>query len=111
MLVADPRFAKCELRVAGTGSEALTPALCDRVLATKRLDLSNNYAPTEATITSTYWPCTPGWNRLSVPIGRPIGNVLVYVLDERLRPVAAGVPASSTSEASGSRAATSGDRV
>ena len=52
-------------------------------------ELHNLYGPTEAAVDVTSWRCAPGQD--SVPIGAPIWNTRVYVLDERLRPVAPGV--------------------
>ncbi|MEO7330145.1 MAG: amino acid adenylation domain-containing protein, partial [Minicystis sp.] len=49
----------------------------------------NMYGPTETTIWSTIHPITPGED--SVPIGRPIANTQVFVLDARLAPVPLGV--------------------
>ncbi len=54
----------------------------------------NLYGPTETTITATYYATTTavqaGQQRL--PIGRPIANVQVYVVDRQMRPVPVGVP-------------------
>ncbi|MQY17212.1 non-ribosomal peptide synthetase [Nocardia macrotermitis] len=51
--------------------------------------LHNLYGPTEAAVDVTSWECVVGEE--SVPIGAPIWNTQVYVLDERLRPVPPGV--------------------
>jgi len=53
----------------------------------------NNYGPTECTVvaTSGLVPAQKQSQRLP-PIGRPISNTQVYVLDESLRPVAEGTP-------------------
>ena len=53
--------------------------------------LANLYGPTEAAIDVSVWHCAPGeaHARAGVPIGRPIDNVSLYVLDaglERARP-------------------------
>jgi amino acid adenylation domain-containing protein len=54
--------------------------------------LFNEYGPTEATVWSTVFECEPGGGESSVPIGRPIPNTRVYVLDRHLQPVPSGVP-------------------
>jgi aspartate racemase len=54
--------------------------------------LFNEYGPTEATVWSTVFECEPGGNESSVPIGRPIANARVYLLDRRMQPVPVGVP-------------------
>ncbi len=53
--------------------------------------LYNEYGPTEATVWCTVFRCEPGGKRESVPIGRPIANTQVYVLDAQLQPVPIGV--------------------
>ncbi|MEK6278965.1 MAG: amino acid adenylation domain-containing protein [Acidobacteriota bacterium] len=55
------------------------------------VELHNLYGPTEATIDVTWWPCEKNSDRRSVPIGRPIANTQVYVLDEWLEPAPLGV--------------------
>ncbi|HEX8149651.1 MAG TPA: amino acid adenylation domain-containing protein [Pyrinomonadaceae bacterium] len=59
----------------------------------KRLDaeLHNLYGPTEAAVDVTFWRCESSPGRRSVPIGRPIANTQVYVLDAQLEPVPVGV--------------------
>ncbi|WP_227982415.1 amino acid adenylation domain-containing protein [Nocardia spumae] len=51
--------------------------------------LHNLYGPTEAAVDVTYWACAP--ENDVVPIGAPVWNTQVYVLDETLRPVPPGV--------------------
>ncbi|MDE1195030.1 MAG: amino acid adenylation domain-containing protein [Pseudomonas sp.] len=53
--------------------------------------LFNLYGPTEAAIDVTHWTCRsePG---ASVPIGRPIANLQIHILDSRLNPQPIGVP-------------------
>ena len=50
----------------------------------------NTYGPAETTIDMTWWECQPG--ATEVPIGHPMINTRVYVLDRFLRPVPVGVP-------------------
>ncbi|MDH6108607.1 amino acid adenylation domain-containing protein/non-ribosomal peptide synthase protein (TIGR01720 family) [Kitasatospora sp. MAP12-44] len=54
-------------------------------------ELHNLYGPTEAAVDVTFWQCVRGDEGVSVPIGRPVANTRVYVLDGALRPVAPGV--------------------
>ncbi len=54
--------------------------------------LLHMYGPTESTVFATYYPVDSIDDRLgSIPIGRPLANTTVYVLDERLEPVPLGV--------------------
>ena len=52
--------------------------------------LVNEYGPTEATVWATAHRCSPGDS--PVPIGNPIRNTQVYVLDRRQRPLPVGFP-------------------
>ncbi|MFI6039793.1 amino acid adenylation domain-containing protein, partial [Streptomyces sp. NPDC051315] len=75
------------------GGEAASPAHARKALAEyPGLRLVNGYGPVEAMIfVSTHLVTAADARRPSIPIGRPIGNERMYVLDERLRPVPAGV--------------------
>ncbi|MFP4099133.1 non-ribosomal peptide synthetase family protein [Coleofasciculus sp.] len=55
----------------------------------------NHYGPTEATVgVTTFTVKNPAacYNPQTVPLGRPLANTQVYVLDKRLQPVPIGVP-------------------
>ncbi len=59
--------------------------------------LINTYGPTEATVVSTLCELRPEASQdpgtwTEPPIGRPLGNALVYILDGHLNPVPIGVP-------------------
>ncbi|MEU6072135.1 amino acid adenylation domain-containing protein, partial [Streptomyces sp. NPDC047082] len=70
------------------GGEALPAALADSMRALTE-DLTNLYGPTETTIWSTSADLADGTG--APPIGRPIANTRVYVLDGGLQSVAPGV--------------------
>ena len=74
------------LIVAGEASSA---ALVGRWAAGRQL--INAYGPTEATVCATLHLCDPA-HRESPPIGRPISNTRIYILDDWRRPVPVGVP-------------------
>ncbi|WP_326595004.1 amino acid adenylation domain-containing protein [Streptomyces sp. NBC_01803] len=78
-------------RVVCSGEE-LPRALQNRFLARSGAQLHNLYGPTEAAIDVTAWTCRDDGDPRPVPIGFPIANTRMYVLDRRLRPVPAGVP-------------------
>jgi amino acid adenylation domain-containing protein len=73
---------------ACAGGEPLRPELARDLLA-RVGTLWNQYGPTEATVTATIDRVTDADR---VTIGRPIPNVQVHVVDERLRPQPIGVP-------------------
>ncbi|HZP18252.1 MAG TPA: non-ribosomal peptide synthetase, partial [Terriglobales bacterium] len=77
------------------GGEAARWDLVERVRQAGKCAVLNHYGPTEATVGC----CTfsPGendvsqWEPATVPIGRPIANDEIYILDQRLQPVPVGV--------------------
>ena len=54
--------------------------------------LYNEYGPTEATVWSSVYKCQPQEALARVPIGRPIANTQIYLLDSHLQLVPIGVP-------------------
>ncbi|WP_064062527.1 non-ribosomal peptide synthetase, partial [Rhodococcus gordoniae] len=79
------------LRHVFASGEALPPALAARTRALLTdAGLHNLYGPTEAAVDVTYHEVTDA-DTVSVPIGAPVWNTRVYVLDERLAPVPVGV--------------------
>lgn len=55
--------------------------------------LINGYGPTENTTFTCCYPIPPNWNGCSsVPIGKPISQTTVYILDKQMQPVPIGVP-------------------
>ncbi|MCK1795668.1 amino acid adenylation domain-containing protein [Streptomyces sp. XM4193] len=75
------------------GGEAMSSPAARRLLAANpSLVLHNGYGPTETTVMPTVFTMRgPDEVPLSVPIGRPMDNRRVYVLDARLRLVPRGV--------------------
>ncbi|MBS0151275.1 MAG: amino acid adenylation domain-containing protein [Nitrospira sp.] len=56
------------------------------------VELHNLYGPTEAAIDVTVWSCNPSAPADPIPIGRPIANTQIYLVDQRGEPVPIGVP-------------------
>jgi amino acid adenylation domain-containing protein len=80
------------LRTVIVAGEACRRELLERhALLTPQARLFNEYGPTEAAVWCTVHETTPGATDESVPIGRPIADAQVYVLDEQMRPVPPGV--------------------
>ncbi|HEX8935881.1 MAG TPA: amino acid adenylation domain-containing protein, partial [Pseudonocardiaceae bacterium] len=73
--------------------EALSVTAAQQIqAATSCRRIANIYGPTEATVYVTAWYSEPGARvDQAPPIGRPIANTQVYVLDSGLRPVPIGV--------------------
>jgi len=81
--------AEAPLRVVLTGADTLHHYPSAKL----PFFLVNNYGPTECTVVATSSPILPD-ERPShrPPIGRPIANTEVYILDEHLKPVPKGTP-------------------
>jgi amino acid adenylation domain-containing protein len=83
------------LRRVICSGEALSMDLQERFFTRLNCELHNLYGPTEAAIDVTFWQCQPQAKSLykyhTVPIGRPIANTQIYVLDKYLQPVPIGV--------------------
>ncbi|HVS00902.1 MAG TPA: amino acid adenylation domain-containing protein, partial [Thermoanaerobaculia bacterium] len=92
-----PRPLPPSLRVMIVGNEKALP---ERFAAWRRLigegvRSTNAYGPTEDTVTTTIYESALGPDeevQRTVPIGRPLDNKQVYVLDGEMRPVPVGVP-------------------
>ncbi len=109
VFLEEPRLGECgNLRRVIASGEALPLELAQRFAARLGAALHNLYGPTEASVEVTAWRCGSESYRGGVPIGRPIANVRIHLLDRGGAPVPVGVPASCTSVASGSRAAICG---
>ncbi|GAA0290740.1 hypothetical protein GCM10010302_31620 [Streptomyces polychromogenes] len=89
--VEDPGAGRCRsLRRVVCSGEALPEELKNRFLDVLDVPLHNLYGPTEAAVDVTHWDCRRE-DAGPVPIGRPIWNTSLYVLDPRGRPVPVGV--------------------
>lgn len=77
-------------RVFCSGEE-LTADQRDRFHARITAELHNLYGPTEAAVDVSYWPAGPEDSSNPIPIGFPVWNTALAVLDDRLRPVPPGL--------------------
>jgi amino acid adenylation domain-containing protein len=80
------------LRRLFCGGEALSSDLVDRVLERFNIELVNLYGPTETSIDASSWTCRAGFGGGVAPIGRPLANLRVHILDAHLCPVPVGTP-------------------
>lgn len=96
-LEEDVRQCRSLKRVICSG-EALPYELQQRFFERLDAELHNLYGPTEAAVDVSYWRCRPegdapeGDARKVVPIGRPVANTQLYILDRDGQPSPMGVP-------------------
>jgi amino acid adenylation domain-containing protein len=91
LFLDDPRAGDCRsLRSVVCSGEALPKAMQDRFF--QRLDaaLVNLYGPTEAAVDVSVWDCDRTSTLPFVPIGKPIANTQLYILDAALQQIPVG---------------------
>jgi amino acid adenylation domain-containing protein len=81
----------CSLKRVFCSGEALPYDLQRRFFDHLDVELHNLYGPTEAAVDVTYWPCQRDSALQIVPIGYPVANTQMYILDPQLQPVPIGV--------------------
>ncbi|HET9478657.1 MAG TPA: amino acid adenylation domain-containing protein, partial [Pyrinomonadaceae bacterium] len=91
----DAKLPECvRLTVAGSEKVSLEGVAIWRRVASAKNTLLNAYGVSEATITSTLYRVNPNLDHVGsadcLPIGRPIANTQVYLLDRHLSPVPIG---------------------
>ncbi len=89
MLLPGGSDALVSLRRIIAGGEPLPPGLIKELGPFIAEQIVNMYGPTEATVMSTTWEVDP--RAASIPIGRPINNVQIFVLDHHRHLVPVGV--------------------
>ncbi|KAF7600495.1 MAG: non-ribosomal peptide synthetase [Candidatus Dactylopiibacterium carminicum] len=89
--LATPGARGLQLQRVFCSGEELPAPLRDRFHATLSGELHNLYGPTEAAVDVSYWPAGRDDHAHPVPIGFPVWNTWLYVLDERMRPLPPGV--------------------
>ncbi|WP_241775299.1 amino acid adenylation domain-containing protein, partial [Pseudomonas corrugata] len=87
--VEEPSLVDCRsLRQVFASGEALPVDLVRRFMGQHPAALVNLYGPTEAAIDVSVWRCSV--DDVIVPIGKPIANLRLYILDESLQPLPIG---------------------
>ncbi|WP_204290670.1 non-ribosomal peptide synthetase [Micromonospora gifhornensis] len=89
--LAEPTAATCTgLRRVFVSGEELPTAVQRRFHQLFDAELHNLYGPTEAAVEVSAWQCRPD-DTGPVPIGRPVWNTRLHVLDDQLNPLPIGV--------------------
>ncbi|HIO53776.1 MAG TPA: amino acid adenylation domain-containing protein [Chromatiales bacterium] len=92
LFLEDPKVDQCTtLRRVICSGEALPFDTQQRFFSRLDAELHNLYGPTEASIDVTYWTCERNPSSHRVPIGYPIANTQIYILDRYQQPVPIGV--------------------
>jgi amino acid adenylation domain-containing protein len=79
------------LRLVFASGEALTQDLVKSFAQKSQANLHNLYGPTETAIDVTFYSCDPGGSGINVPIGQPIANTQIHILNDQQQPVPVGV--------------------
>ena len=81
------------IRVLVIGGESLEAVMVEAVRDhAPRMRIFNEYGPTEATVGCSAWELRAEDRHGPVPIGHPVANTMLYVLDRHGQPVPAGTP-------------------
>jgi non-ribosomal peptide synthetase component F len=83
-LAASPELTSnlSSLKQVFTSGEALLPEHVSTFkLLLPQVKLMNLYGPTEASIDVSYYDCIENNQRITIPIGKPIDNTQLYILD------------------------------
>lgn len=82
---------KClSLKHIFVSGDVLYPQLQQIFFSKLNCELHNLYGPTEASIDVTHWQCKKGLTLSFVPIGKPITNTQIYILDHHLKETSVG---------------------
>ena len=93
LMESSPSGRLASLKVAIVAGESCPVTLVkDHFRRLPHAALYNEYGPTEATVWCSVYRCEPRDESNRVPIGRPIANTQLYVLDSHLQVVPVGVP-------------------
>lgn len=92
VLLDQGRLVGCHsLRRVYCGGEALSNKVEKQFYKQQKAELYNLYGPTEAAIEVSSWKCSGDWERSFLPLGRPITNAQIYILDKHLNAVPSGL--------------------
>jgi amino acid adenylation domain-containing protein len=83
--------ATSPLRRVICGGEKLPVETVRRFSERMTAELHHSYGPTETSIAVTEWTCPQGYAGATVPMGRPLANTRIYVLDPEMQLLPVGV--------------------
>lgn len=69
-------------RIAISGGDTLRKEFIKKIA--KKIRVFNTYGPTETTVCASYYEYNENYDLDSIPVGRPINNVNIYILDDNL---------------------------
>ncbi|WDD36769.1 amino acid adenylation domain-containing protein (plasmid) [Nostoc sp. UHCC 0926] len=96
VLVAEPGLSECSsLRLVFAGGEALKKRVWDEFNGTLSIPLINLYGPAETTIDTAFHRCRERENTVTIPLGNPVPDTSLYILDSDRLPVPIGTPGES----------------
>jgi non-ribosomal peptide synthetase component F/acyl carrier protein len=93
MLLLDERARKVlgRLQALLIGGEPFPGKLARQLRGIVKGAIHNMYGPTETTVWSTTWQLPPDAAPNRIPVGRPIANTQIYIVDAAMQPVPVGV--------------------
>lgn len=90
--IETPGVEKCgALKHVICSGEALSADLVRRYYQKLTAPLNNLYGPTEASVDVTAWICESETIEAAIPIGCPIANISIYLLDSHMNSVPIGI--------------------
>jgi non-ribosomal peptide synthetase component F len=92
MIDVEAKNALKRLKKFVIGGEAFPVSLAEELQKVVAGDVINGYGPTETTVYSSLYKLILNNNQHNIPIGRPIANTEIYILDKNLKLVPVGVP-------------------
>ncbi len=93
IILGESTFSQCDsLRLVFSGGEALKKRIWHEFKESLAIPLVNLYGPAETTIDVAFHNCRENENADIIPIGEPVSNTKLYVLNSNLQPVPVGTP-------------------
>ncbi len=79
------------IKIFISGGDVLKREYIENLLKKENVSVYNTYGPTETTVCATYYRCVPEGGE-NLPIGKPITNYSIYIVDRYDRVLPIGVP-------------------